>query len=151
MEESGPELSLQERYWRSAIFTILSTERPFDAAVCLNTDSRDSDKTTVTLGIVMLPPSGVLVVNLSHCRPLQMSIGCDEAFARFASRADAAIVEPNNSVTALINAPSSRSAMFINLANVGPSLFVSSSTTLVCISSIAILDSRTQKLSPQRS
>src|SRR5580692_9967387 len=111
-----------------------------------------------------------------------MSIGCDEAFTRFASRADAAIVinhqsrlvnpgrvsvntnsssqssaaslacsEPNNSVTALMNAPSSRSAMVINLANVGLSLFVSSSTILDCVSCIAILDSQTPEAPEQRS
>src|SRR5216684_3490649 len=108
-----------------------------------------------------------------------MSIGCDEAFTRFASRADDAIVidrqsrlvnpgrpsintnsssqssaaslacsEPNNSVTALMNAPSSRSAIVINLANVGPSLFVSSSTALGCVSCIAILDSRSPEAFP---
>src|SRR6266478_3894968 len=47
------------------------------------------------------------------------------------SAASLACSEPNNSVTALMNAPSSRSAMVINLANVGPSLFGSSLTTLV--------------------
>jgi hypothetical protein len=42
------------------------------------------------------------------------------------SAASLACSEPNYSVTALMNAPSSRSAMVINLANVGPPLFVSS-------------------------
>ena len=42
------------------------------------------------------------------------------------SAASLACSKPNNSVTALMNAPSSRSAMVINLANVRPSLFVSS-------------------------
>jgi hypothetical protein len=63
LEEFGPKLFFHARYWLSAVFTTLSTERPFDAAVCLNTASRDSGKTTVTLGILNLSPSGVLVVN----------------------------------------------------------------------------------------
>jgi hypothetical protein len=68
MEEFGPELSFHVRYWLSAVFTTLSTERPLDAAVCLNTASRDSDKTIVTLGILNLSPSGVLVVNATYMR-----------------------------------------------------------------------------------
>ena len=68
MGEFGPELSFHARYWLSAVFTTLSTERPVYAAVCLNTASRDSDKTIVTLGILNLSPSGVLVVNATYMR-----------------------------------------------------------------------------------
>jgi hypothetical protein len=38
--------------------------------------------------------------------------------------------------------------MVINLANVGPSLFGSSSTTLFCVSHIAFLDSRIPEAFP---
>src|SRR5579863_6240420 len=58
MADCASSQSFQLRYWLIAVLTTSSVERPRDAAVCLNTASRDGDKTTVTLGIQMLPCCG---------------------------------------------------------------------------------------------
>src|ERR1700674_4381602 len=49
----GSSQPFQPRYWLIAVLTTSSVERPRDAAVCLNAESRDGDKATVILGILM--------------------------------------------------------------------------------------------------
>src|SRR5258708_31283173 len=58
MAEFASSQPFEVRYWLIAVLTTSSVERPRDAAVCLNTASRDGDKTTVILGIVVLPCCG---------------------------------------------------------------------------------------------
>src|ERR1700720_2340034 len=68
MAEFDPSLSLQRRYWLTAVVTTSSVDRPRDAAVCLNTASRDVDKTTVRLGILMGSLSPVLDILANGAR-----------------------------------------------------------------------------------
>src|SRR5258706_681482 len=53
MAEFASSQTFQLRYWLIAVLTTSSVERPRDAAVRLNAESRDGDKATVILGILM--------------------------------------------------------------------------------------------------